>query len=90
MLIELLTNVKPIMKCWFSCWLTSANGIQDGRLGCVRLLASANDIQDGWLGCVRWLASLDDLLRLMASKMDDMGFDWWLALANSILRGWPR
>ena len=53
MLIELLMNIKPIMKCWLSCWLVSANGIRDGWSSHVQWLASANGIQDGWPGCDR-------------------------------------
>jgi hypothetical protein len=60
----LLTNIKPIMKCWLSYWLVSANDIWDGLPGCDWWLTSANDIRDGWPGCVWWLASL------MESEMD--------------------
>ena len=33
MLVKLLMNVKPIMKCCLSYWITSANSIRDGWLG---------------------------------------------------------
>jgi hypothetical protein len=45
--IGLLTNVKPIMECWLSYWLTSVSDIRNGRPGCDRWLASANCIRDG-------------------------------------------
>jgi hypothetical protein len=50
MVIELLTNIKPITKYWLSYWLASANGIRDGWLSYDWWLASANGIQDGWPG----------------------------------------
>jgi hypothetical protein len=33
MLVKLLMNVKPIMKCWLSYWITLANSIRDEWLG---------------------------------------------------------